>query len=92
MNWDRPRSNRPSQLKYEDGAELKNGTVFSAPKDSLARRAASAEKRWLKQNKMETIYDRPRGKRKKQKHKGQTFFNKPAIFSDVVIDVLNEKD
>jgi len=70
---------------------LKNGVVIHKPLDNLATRARKAERLWLQQNRMNTIYDRPPKKgRKKQKRPSKTVY-RPAPFEDVVMDVLNRK-
>lgn len=47
MDWSRAKAPRETEIKYEDGAILRDGTVVSKPLDSLAKRARAAEARWL---------------------------------------------
>lgn len=91
INWKRTRKFHVTESKYEAGMELKNGVVIHKPLDNLATRARKAERLWLQQNRMNTIYDRPPKKgRKKQKRPSKTVY-RPAPFEDVVMDVLNRK-
>lgn len=48
MNWDRAKPLRPTELKYDEGKKLDSGIVVTKEKDRLARRAAKAEREWLK--------------------------------------------
>lgn len=88
MRWECAKPWRPSELKYEDGTELKNGAVAYKPLDTLAKRAREAEKNWLRQNKMTTLNDNPPKKRKEKKPRKQRHFRKPT-FDDVTITTLN---
>ncbi len=93
MNWDRAKPMGPAELKYDAGTVLPNGIVVAKPLDSLAKRAKEAEARWLKQNRMTSLSDRPRAqRRKRRKRKDQTFVAEPAPFDDVALTVLEEMD
>jgi len=91
MNWDRVRTPRETEMKYDAGTILGNGEVVSKSLDSLAKRAKAAEDRWLRSKGMNSLNDKPRGPRKKQKYKSKTKF-KPRIFDDVVMTALNRMD
>lgn len=47
LNWNRTRKFKSAESKYEDGTVMRNGEVVKQRKDSLARRAAKAEREWL---------------------------------------------
>lgn len=86
INWDKAKTYRSTETKYQDGKVLDNGEVVKHRKDSLALRAQAAERKWLRQNRMNTIYDRPASK----KHEGLTFYDQPAKFDDIALTVLEE--
>src|SRR5688572_16588032 len=91
MNWARAKAPRETEVKYDDGTVLGNGEVVSKPLDGLAKRARAAEERWLRSKGMNSLNDKPRGVRKKQKYKPKTKF-KPRIFDDVVMTTLDRMD
>ena len=91
MNWSRVRAPRETEIKYEDGTILRSGEVISKPLDGLAKRARAAEARWLRSKGMNSLNDKPRGPRKKQRYKSKTKF-KPRTFDDVVMTTLNRMD
>jgi hypothetical protein len=68
INWSRTQKFRESEEKFEPGTELRNGRIV-APKrpDSLAARAAQAEKDWLDQRAAKAKKQRRRRRKGRQK-------------------------
>jgi hypothetical protein len=68
INWSRTRKFREYEEKFEPGTELRNGRIV-APKrpDSLAARAAQAEKDWLDQRAAKAKKQRRRRRKGRQK-------------------------
>lgn len=51
LNWDRAKSSKPTADAIGEGFVRNDGRVTPVlPKDGLAKRAAKAEARWLKEN------------------------------------------
>lgn len=63
FNWNRAKTFRETEPKYEDGLELRNGEVIHKNLDSLGRRAKNAENAWLKKNGMKSAFDKPKRSR-----------------------------
>lgn len=56
IDWKRARKFKASEEKYAPGTVLNNGrTVDAAPRDSLAKRAAKAEERWLRNSGLDPV-------------------------------------
>ena len=93
LKWDRAKPARPAELKYDEGTILPNGTVVAKPLDSLAKRAKAAEDRWLQQNRMKSLNDKPKAKRrKKQRHKGPIIPPEPPPFDDIALTALDQME
>jgi hypothetical protein len=59
LNWKRAKPRKPTEDQMGEGFKRKDGRVTpNLPKDSLAKRAAVAEAKWLRANKLEV---RPNG-------------------------------
>ena len=50
IDWRRARKFSGAETKYDDGTELRNGTVVvKPPQDDLEKRARQAERGWLRE-------------------------------------------
>lgn len=68
LNWSKPRKLRDYEIeeKYEPGTVMGNGRMVSyAPRDTLAARAAAAERDWLAEKAEKT--KRQKARRRKNK-------------------------
>lgn len=53
IDWRRARQPKPSENAIGEGFKRNNGTVTPIlPKDNLAKRAAAAQREWMKVNKL----------------------------------------
>ena len=51
MDWRRAKPGKPTENAIGEGFKRKDGTVTPVlPKDSLAKRAAKAERKWFQEN------------------------------------------
>ena len=55
LKWERAKKWQPTEMMHEEGKVLSNGEVVAHQKDKLARRAAWAEKKWLKKLKRQKV-------------------------------------
>lgn len=68
INWKNARKFRDFEEKYEPGTELRSGRVVQARKpDSLAARAAEAEKQWIEGRVAKAKKQRQRRRKARQK-------------------------
>lgn len=68
LSWKKARKFRDYEEKYEPGTELRNGRIVQPRKpDSLAARAAQAEKQWLADREQATKKQRQRRRNARRK-------------------------
>lgn len=68
INWSKTRKYRSYEEKYEPGTELRNGRVVQPRRpDSLAARAAEAERKWIEDREAKAKQQRQRRRKARQK-------------------------